>query len=85
MQGRGGDGEGEWLKMGEEEKRRVEGSVRGKGREEGLKLRECEKVGEEWKAREEVNQWKEETEGKGRGGGVQEKEESRSHRLLVRS
>ena len=47
MQGRGGDGEGEWLKMGEEGKRRVGESVRGKGREEGLKLRECEKVGEE--------------------------------------
>ena len=50
-----------------------------------MTLRECEKVGEEWKAREEVNQWKEDTEREGKGGGIQEKEESRSHRLLVRS
>ena len=34
-----------------------------------MKLRECEKAGEEWKAREEVNQWKEDTEREGRGGG----------------
>lgn len=49
-----------------------------------MNLRECEKV-EEWKARERVNQWKEETERERRGGGIQEKEKSRSHRLLVRS
>lgn len=50
-----------------------------------MNLRECEKVGEEWKARERVNQWKEETERERRGGGIQEKEKSRSHQLLVRS